>query len=139
MFIGPLIKPEVFEIQSDLGGESLIKYHLGFEILAVGTTLSILLNACAQAWILKSDLNFELNFYLNIRLVKILLSGITTFFLVYFVKTQIHFLEFNFLIRCGFLFGYLVVIALCYFGFCAALGERELFKQILAKFIRKNS
>ncbi|MBD63744.1 MAG: murein biosynthesis integral membrane protein MurJ [Halobacteriovoraceae bacterium] len=111
----------------------------GFEILAVGTTLSILLNACAQAWILKSDLNFELNFYLNIRLVKILLSGITTFFLVYFVKTQIHFLEFNFLIRCGFLFGYLVVIALCYFGFCAALGERELFKQILAKFIRKNS
>lgn len=117
----------------------LLVPEYGFKILAVGTSLSMLLNAGAQAVILKTDLKTPWSFYLNFRVFKIIFSAIVCFVALKVLKTGFNFFDQSLLIRCSILSLYFAVIATCYFGFCAALGERELFGQVIRKFYRKNS
>jgi putative peptidoglycan lipid II flippase len=51
----------------------------GFEILALGTTVSMLINSGIQTCFLHKDLDLPWNHFLNLRLLKIITSAVMTF------------------------------------------------------------
>lgn len=48
----------------------------GFKVLALGTTLSMLVNSGFQSIVLKKDLNLPMSFFVNARVLKIILSTV---------------------------------------------------------------
>lgn len=114
----------------------LIDSH-GFEVLALGTTISMFLNSVLQAYILKSDLGMQWSAFINIRLHKIIISAVLSGVAVYYLKMQFIFFEQDFVLRCLILTLYLAVIALSYFGLCVILGERAMVNQLISKFSRR--
>jgi putative peptidoglycan lipid II flippase len=109
----------------------------GFEVLALGTSLSMFINASILAFILRRDIDLSWSTYFNLRLLKAVMAFATSVALVLFVKDFIDFNQFNFINRCFILTGYLVIIALSYFTVAAILGERAAVKQILNKFLKR--
>lgn len=114
----------------------LLTPHYGFEVLALGTTLSMLLNTLFQGIILKKDLSLPFRAFINLRLFKILFSGISSGALVLYIKSNLNFVNQSFFTRCSYLFFYLALITLCYFTLCVILGERAMLKTITARFRR---
>jgi putative peptidoglycan lipid II flippase len=53
----------------------LLTPSYGFKILALGTTLSVLVNALILSVVLKKDLGLPVNFYFNARMFKIVLAS----------------------------------------------------------------
>jgi putative peptidoglycan lipid II flippase len=53
---------------------------MGFSALALGTTVSIAINALLQALFLRSLLGLSLNFFLNRRALLVLIAGVVAFF-----------------------------------------------------------
>lgn len=106
----------------------------GFEVLAFGTSLSMLINASVQGYILKSDVGFSWDAYFNLRILKLIVAVSASFGLIYFVKSQFLFFELPFFERCLMLFAYLCIIALSYFSLCVLFGEREIISKMVAKF-----
>ncbi len=51
----------------------------GFEVLAIGTSLSMLLNSTIQTIILHKDLNLAWNHFFNLRLLKVVIASVMTF------------------------------------------------------------
>lgn len=109
----------------------------GFEVLALGTSLSMLLNTGLQGIILKKDLCLPLKSFLNLRLLKIVFSGAITAWAVLYLKEFLVFEGLNFTMRCVYLASYLCFIAACYFFFCIALGERSMVKKVVSRFSRR--
>tara|TARA_Y100000768_G_C23991213_1_gene693381 strand:- start:1741 stop:3267 length:1527 start_codon:yes stop_codon:yes gene_type:complete len=109
----------------------------GFEILALGTTLSIMLNSFMQGLILKKDIQLAVNTYINLRVFKILLSLFITSGLAFYLKQQFDFMSHSFAERCLLLAGYLFVVAASYFFFAILFGERSLVIKVIRKFMRK--
>ena len=60
----------------------------GFSILAFGTSLSMLLNTVAQSILLKRTLSLSLSFFINLRIIKIVISGIICFVVVNFLREE---------------------------------------------------
>ena len=108
----------------------------GFEVLALGTTLSILLNVLIQGHILRSDLEIKLTLFFNLRFLKLILSGILTVGLMIFLKQQFEFNHFNFLNRCLLVLLYLSSIVISYFSLCVIFGERALINKVISRFKR---
>ncbi len=108
----------------------------GFEVLAIGTSLSMLFNTVIQGVILKQDLKLTWKTYFNWRLGKILLSGILTFFFIMTIKSQFDFNAGGFMLRCTYLAGYLGFIAMSYFSLCIAFGERSAVRALMKRFRR---
>lgn len=52
----------------------------GFSILALGVSLSMIVNSALQAFILKRHLELDLNFFINRRVVTFLVGGLVTYF-----------------------------------------------------------
>ncbi len=105
----------------------------GFEVLALGTTLSILLNSGMQGFILKKDLGLAYGAFLNLRVLKVLLSGILTGHLLMRIQEVVDFMSASFMMRCVYLLGYLVFIFVVYFSLCVILGERAFVKKALSR------
>ena len=106
----------------------------GFEVLAIGTSLSMIINSGVQGIILKSDVGFGWSTYINLRLFKILLAFVASFFLIEFTKTYFEFFTLPFFERCLVLFMYLLIIASSYFSLCVLFGERSMIAKAIAKF-----
>lgn len=109
----------------------------GFEVLALGTSLSMILNTGIQGVILKKDLLLPLKTFVNLRLLKILLSAIISATLIMFIKRNHDFMNEAFISKCFFLGFYLCFIATCYFGLCVILGERAMVKSVLRRFSKR--
>lgn len=109
----------------------------GFEVLALGTSLSMLLNTGLQGVILKKDLILPWKTFLNFRLAKILFSGVLTGGIIYYFKQSTSFVDLHFTLRCIYLTAYLGFIALCYFSICIILGERSMVTKVMSRFSRK--
>lgn len=106
----------------------------GFEVLAIGTSLSMLINASVQGYILKSDVGFGWNTYFNLRILKVILAFAVSFLLIEMIKPYFDFMNLVFFERCLVLFFYLCVIASSYFSLCVLFGEREMISKLIAKF-----
>jgi putative peptidoglycan lipid II flippase len=109
----------------------------GFEILALGTTISMFLNSYLQGVILKKDLGLKMDAFINMRLHKVIFSAIASGVAVFYTKTLFSFYDLIFINRCLVLALYLAVIAMSYFGLCIILGERAMVKQVISKFSRR--
>lgn len=115
---------------------TLVPTH-GYEILAVGTSLSMFLNSGAQAIILRKDIGLSWSAYLNIRVLKLILSFTLTAYFTYQLKLGVEFMQLSFVDRCTYLAAYLFFIAASYFSLAFILGERSLVEQLINRFRRR--
>ncbi|MEI8346099.1 MAG: murein biosynthesis integral membrane protein MurJ [Pseudomonadota bacterium] len=111
----------------------LLVPHFGFQVLAFGATLTMLLNSLAQAFFLRRFLELKASFFLDGRVLKILLMGVISFILSKWLIAQ----YFNFdhhlvnKIMVYLLVG--AVTALVYVGGLMLLGEGQILKKIIKR------
>jgi putative peptidoglycan lipid II flippase len=105
----------------------------GFHILALGTSLSMGLNIICQSVLLKKILELPLNFFINLKMIKIGLSGLLTYFITdyavrnYFDYTMTLSSKFFYFCLIG-IFGFLA-----YTFFLFSMGEFAELKKFMAK------
>lgn len=105
--------------------------HYGFEILAMGTSLSVMVNALLQAFILKNDLKLNISKFINIRFFKLFLAALASFILSYWFNQQFYLPDLMFAKRCTILIMGILILALCYLICILMLGEKKVVKNFL--------
>ena len=105
----------------------------GFQILALGTTLSMVLNSFCQGIFISKTLKLKPTFFINLKLFKILLAGIGSFYIVDFLKAAwfLNLTGIGFQILCFVAISFVALIV--YLVILAALGESALFSGILKR------
>jgi len=105
--------------------------HYGFKVLALGTSLSMLINSILQATFLKKDLDLSLSFFFNLRVLKIIFASVLAFICCYYLGQYFFIFSENFFLK---------VIKFCLLGLAGAgtyvillffLGEFSQLKKIL--------
>jgi putative peptidoglycan lipid II flippase len=108
----------------------------GFKILALGTTLSVLVNSLIQSWIMKSDLSLEWNFFFTPRIFKVLLAALLTA-LITETLLKVEFFTQPFLIKSAYLAAQLMSVAILYGAFLILMGERAAVRAMVSKIAKK--
>jgi len=104
----------------------------GFEILAVGTTVSMFLNSFIQLVFIHKDLSLAWNHFFNLRLLKIVFAALVTFTFC-FELNKVMPLGSSFLVDCVYTFLKLSFTVVCYGVLVFLLGERSVVLSILSK------
>ncbi len=108
----------------------------GFKILALGTTLSMMVNALFQSWVLRKDLKLNWHFFFSPKVLKVfvatLLSGLAVETL-----TKVDFFAQPFFTRCIFLGAQIFAIGALYLSFLVFMGERRAVNAIVDKVTKK--
>lgn len=108
----------------------------GFKILALGTTLSVLVNSVFQSWILKKDLSLSWNFFFSSRMLKVVGATLVSILAVeMFLKVE--FFSQPFLTKCFYLIVQISVICGLYLVSLLAMGERAAYNALLEKVTKK--
>lgn len=103
----------------------------GFQMLALGTSLSMVLNSTLQAIYIKKHMGMDLSFFFNLKVLKYCLASTGVFFTINYLTPlwfnfgQSYLEKFSVFVVLGFL-GYLI-----YFCFLLILGESKDFKVLL--------
>jgi putative peptidoglycan lipid II flippase len=108
----------------------------GFKILALGTTLSVLVNAVFQSWILKKDLDLSLGFFFAKRIWKVVGATLGAA-LVVETFLKIDFWDLGFLNKCFYLAVQILATCLLYGSFLLMMGERAAVDALLSKVTKK--
>lgn len=112
----------------------------GFKILALGTTLSMLVNSGFQSIVLKKDLSLPLSFFVNSRIIKILLSTLLSGLIVEYLFT-VDFFSQTFFQRAAWLFVEIASVAGLYAILLILMGEGGavlgIIKKMTKKFMKK--
>lgn len=109
----------------------------GFEILALGTSLSMLVSSSIQTWIIRKDLDLRLTQFFNMRWLKLLFVTICVGSSGYYFFSQIDFRSLNFITKCTVLAGQVTTLFMLYFILSMVLGERQALNFVLRKIRRK--
>lgn len=107
--------------------------HYGFTVLALGTTVSMMVNAGLQAFLMSRELRPGINFFINIKLLKVFAAG---FFMALAGNYMLPHLwnEGNDFLHRVASFGLLGGTMLAIYGLIIfLLGEKQLLKRILKK------
>lgn len=108
----------------------------GFKILALATTLSMLLNSAIQSWVLKKDLSLSWGFFFSRRIFKVLAATFLSGVIVeIFFKPE--FFSQPFITKCVTLTAQIGTIAILYATFLVLMGERSAVKAIVSKVTKK--
>ena len=110
----------------------------GFEVLALGTSLSMFLNSSIQTMIVRSDLEMSIRQFLNFRWAKLLIAATIAALLIHFFKSYFDFFALNFIERCLLLASEIAIVAISYFSFVYLFGERSAVQNIFNKVRRKS-
>ena len=126
----------LFSIGFNISFCLLLTPVFGFKILALGTTLSVLVNAGFQSFVLKKDLALSWKFFLSPALLKVVGATLGSAivmesFLKYDFYTQ------TFLTRCFYLGAQIFAVCILYVGFLIILGERQGASALLGKILKK--
>jgi putative peptidoglycan lipid II flippase len=108
----------------------------GFKILALGTTLSVLLNSLIQAWVIRSDLSLDRSFFFSGRVGKVLLATLMTGLITEYLL-KVEFFDQPFATKALLLAAQLTGVAILYGSLLVMLGERQALKAVLEKFAKK--
>lgn len=108
----------------------------GFKILALGTTLSVLVNSVILGWYLKKYLSLSVGFYFNPRMGKVLIASILSA-LVVETLLKVEFFTQPFLSKCIYLAVQISAIGLIYVSFLMLMGERAAVNALLEKVTKK--
>lgn len=109
----------------------------GFEILALGTTVSIFLNCVIQFMFIRSNLNFSMTSIFNLRYLKLLVSAGLSFYISHEVFKRIDFFEMIFIQKCFWIFIQMSVITFVYVVAMYILGEKALLNSIVRKILKR--
>lgn len=108
----------------------------GFKILALGTTLSVLVNSIFQSIVLKKDLDLSLDFFFSQRIFKVLASTLATAVIIEFLF-KVDFFNQPFIAKCFYLSAEIFAIGALYATFLVLMGERSAVKAVTSKFTKK--
>lgn len=108
----------------------------GFEVLALGTTLSVLVNSSIQSWVLKKDLNLSLGFFFSLRMFKVLIASLFSA-LVVETLLKVEFFSQPFLNKCVFLGAQIFAVAALYGTCLVLLGERSAVNAVLGRITKR--
>ena len=108
----------------------------GFKILALGTTLSVLVNSLILAWVLRKDLALSFGFYFNARMGKVLMASALSV-LVVETLLKVEFFTQPFMTKCFYLAGQISAIGFLYISLLMLMGERAAVNALLAKMTKK--
>lgn len=109
----------------------------GFEVLALGTTISMLLNIFLQVFFLRSAVGTQWSTFVNKKNNKLLYAAMFSMYFTVYLKNQFQFFELDFIMRCTALGGLCLFVAVSYFGFCAIMGERQLAVKFLNRILKR--
>ena len=108
----------------------------GFMILALGTSLSMMINSCLQSFFMNKFLHLKANFFFNQRFFKLVFSSTVSFLIVNRMRTFFfaqegfwHMLLDLFIIGVVYLLSYAIVLFIS--------GERELMSSLVKKILKK--
>lgn len=108
----------------------------GFKVLALGTTLSVLVNCAILSFVLKKDLNLPLNFFFSKRVFKVLLASLgSAILLEYGLKVELF--SQSFFTKCLYLGGEILIVGVFYIFVLALMGEGKPLKEALNKVLKK--
>lgn len=108
----------------------------GFKVLALGTTLSMLVNSGFQSVVLKKDLSLPMSFFINKRIIKILLSTLAAGIIVDQLFT-VEFFSQSFLHRAVWLAAEISSIGAIYAFLLVLMGEGKAISGIVQRFTKK--
>lgn len=108
----------------------------GFKILALGTTLSVLVNAFIQSWVLKKDLSLSIKFFFSLRMGKVLMASVASAFMVE-TMLKVDFFPQPFFLKCLYLGGQILAVGTLYCSLLILMGEGSAVRVIVGKFIKK--
>jgi putative peptidoglycan lipid II flippase len=104
----------------------------GFKILALGTTLSVLVNSTFQSWMLRKDLGLSWQFFFSGRMGKIIVASLASALIVQgFLKSD--FFTQPFLLKAIILSSQIFALCALYVAFLFAMGERSAVNALLNK------
>lgn len=108
----------------------------GFKILALGTTLSVLVNSAFQSWVLKNDLELSWGFFFSKRILKVVGAALFT---ATVVETLLkgEFFSQPFLNKCIYLTSQMMAVGVLYVSFLIVTGERAAVRVLLEKITKK--
>lgn len=105
----------------------------GFSILSLGTSVSMFINCTLQGLFLSRLLNLGVSFFIDGRLVKVLIGGALAYATVVFIKPHLYFLDAALIARAGAFVLCSGLGALTYLAFLLISGETKLIKKVLNK------
>lgn len=112
----------------------------GFKILALGTTLSVLVNSIFQSVVLKKELDLSMNFFFSARIWKVVGASFGSALIVQ-TLLKVNFSSQPFISKCFFLGVQVTAVCFLYATFLILLGEgapvNAVISKIKKKFLRK--
>jgi putative peptidoglycan lipid II flippase len=108
----------------------------GFQMLALGTTLSVLFNAVFLSWVLKKDLTLSWGFFFSRRMLKVLVSS-TLCAVLCELLLKVEFFSQPLLYKCFSLGVQISAICFLYISFLLLMGERSGVNALLEKVSKK--
>lgn len=105
----------------------------GFEVLALGTSLSMFFNSSAQTFIMGRELGLPLKGFLSFRLLKIIFGASLVSGIIWFLKPMFQFYQLGFIEKCVYLALFFTLVFILYAMFLCLLGERSVVLKILDK------
>ncbi len=129
----------MFSIAFNIGFCLLLTPLYGFKILALGTTLSVLLNALILSWVLNQRLCLSASFFFNPRMYKVMGSSLACIGILEWIKVEL-FAQ-PFFIKCLWVAAQIAIVGIVYAGILVLFGERTavnaLWSKVSQKFKRK--
>lgn len=103
----------------------------GFQVLALGTSLSMILNSILQGFFLRKFIHLKLSFFFQARLLKVFASGAVCFILAWYGGQNFFVYQDSFLIKAMHYSGICLIGAIGYVLCLALLGELSSLKKAL--------
>jgi putative peptidoglycan lipid II flippase len=126
----------LFSIAFNISFCMLLTPIFGFKILALGTTLSMLVNAVFQSWVLKKDLDLSVGFFFSLRIWKVI-GATAGCFVVATTLLKFDFFTQSFMSKCFYLTSQILAVCLLYVTFLLLMGERSAVNALLEKVSKK--
>jgi putative peptidoglycan lipid II flippase len=126
----------IFSIAFNIAFCLVLTPIFGFKILALGTTLSMLVNSCFQSWVLKKDLDLSLGFFFSPRIMKVLGATVGCAIVVE-TLLKVDFFTQPFMNKCFYLSAQILAVCALYVTFLLLMGERSAVNALLEKVTKK--
>lgn len=108
----------------------------GFKVLALGTTLSMLVNAGFQSWMLKKDLDLDWDFFFSPKVLKVFAATLVSALIVSF-GLKVEFFTQPLMVKCLIVAAQISVVGLLYGAILMILGERAAVMALVGKITKK--
>ena len=114
----------------------LLTPFFGFKILALGTTLSVLVNSAFQSYVLKKDMELSWGFFFSKRMLKVTIASFASAVVVE-TLLKVEFFSQPFFTKCIYLGVQITAVAALYGTFLLLMGERAAVSALVQKFTKK--